>query len=106
MGMGPKELVGNDRMQPSDAPEAYLAWVIKQDQYWLFNKGHQYVVTLLVDGDEQDALLDARDEYVGQVYRHADGIELVDWKVYEGHDLDDEDAVEGDGGKSFEDEEE
>lgn len=60
-------------------PDGYLAWAHGDTEVWLFNRGHAYDLTVLIDGDEHHLLVDAREGYATHVFR--DGVQLLERAV-------------------------
>jgi len=74
-------------------PQFHLAAVDGDTEYWIVNKGHVYMFTILVDGEEVSHLFDARESYLTLKFK--DPLSVVEVRPVE---YDDEDVVGADSG--------
>lgn len=87
-GQGGEEYVGDHHSSHEDVegPAAYMVYARGDVEVYAFKGGYVYQVTLLVDGDPIDVLVDARPG--DRIETIADDIQLLEQRALEGDELD------------------
>lgn len=88
-GTGGEEQVGdhdglNDKLD-LETPAAYMVFAKADREVYAFKGGHVYQVTLLVDGDALDVLVDAREG--DRLETYGDDLQLLEYRALEGDEL-------------------
>lgn len=86
-GTGGDEQVGDhDAIEDAGGPAAFMLFAKSETEVYAFKAGHVYQVTLELDGDPVDVLVDAREE--DRLETYGAGINLVAQRALEGDELD------------------
>lgn len=77
-GESADELVGDHDATVHDEPASSMLFADGDLETWGYAKGHAYLVTLLIDGDAANVLVDAREDH--RIEHYQDGISLLEVK--------------------------